>query len=703
MVTRKDARRQARLLKSQRKAENFHSIKAYEKEQKRNFWKARYSQASKVKKPSAKTVGPVRNRKSSLEEKSTKLKKSLLDIAEEAIEKGVLKSDGEFDESEMNAFLCSSEGYESDNDDHDGSCVPYSDQLEENAVENEAESSSKPYNEDTSSQPRHLWKHTHPSMTTSGKDVELKRTVHGLLNRLSQNNFDSVIAAFISTCQQNSRTLVFEAIIYTIMDSLQRQSNLLDVFVLNYSLLISSLGQLISVDLVGSMLESCVVSFDKVKGHHDADSSSDSKFLLNLVSFLAYLYNLQAISCNIIVDLLDESLKLLHEVDVEIILRLVRIAGAQMRNEDSDSLKAILLKVANAAAAIPDDRKSSRFRFMIDAIQDLRYNRQKLLAVQKGELDVAKKLQKQLSLAYSRTKLEPLQVGLEDLRNASSHGRWWKVGAAWKPADSTGRPEVKTEVMVDDITGILKAKKLSMNTDLRRSIFTALMASDDYLDAYQRIVALKLTNRQEREVLFVLLYCCVREKVFNPFYSLVACKFLESRHNFVVTTKYAFWDRLKLIEDGANMKEISQSAKFFGLLLSRRAIGLEILRKLSFVHLSEASSWFATILFNTLFKFARDEAAICLIFSELNDRVQMNHSIDLEDDANEDDAKTGDDDGGSMRVLKSRELDILKTSLCMFLARVFLKHCEEASKSSKSNLNQDLIIKRVKIAIQCLK
>lgn len=47
-----------------------------------------------------------------------------------------------------------------------------------------------------------------------------------------------------------------------------------------------------------------------------------------------------------------------------------------------------------------------------------------------------------------------------------------------------------------------------MNTEARRAIFTILLTSDDYLDAFEKIVKLKLKSKEERDIVNVLFYCC---------------------------------------------------------------------------------------------------------------------------------------------------------------------------------------------------
>jgi len=45
---------------------------------------------------------------------------------------------------------------------------------------------------------------------------------------------------------------------------------------------------------------------------------------------------------------------------------------------------------------------------------------------------------------------------------------------------------------------------------------------------------LGLKDQQEREIVHVMLYCCLQEKTYNPFYAFLANKFCEYERRFQV-------------------------------------------------------------------------------------------------------------------------------------------------------------------------
>lgn len=65
------------------------------------------------------------------------------------------------------------------------------------------------------------------------------------------------------------------------------------------------------------------------------------------------------------------------------------------------------------------------------------------------------------------------------------------------------------------------ARKLNINTDVRRSIFYILMQSDDYLEAFESLCKLQLKDAQEREIIRMIVFCCHHEQSYNQYYGVL--------------------------------------------------------------------------------------------------------------------------------------------------------------------------------------
>lgn len=162
-----------------------------------------------------------------------------------------------------------------------------------------------------------------------------------------------------------------------------------------------------------------------------------------------------------------------------------------------------------------------------------------------------------------------LRVSWAELVSTENRGRWWRVGAAWAgrgssslSSSTSGKEGVegggggggfnKTGMIIsggrsnDGGGGGLKnsgatagdkkngnggrgevgllelAKQQRMNTDVRRSVFVAIMGSSDCDDALEKVLRLNLKGAQEREVARVIIECCCQEASYNPFYAHLA-------------------------------------------------------------------------------------------------------------------------------------------------------------------------------------
>jgi hypothetical protein len=66
-------------------------------------------------------------------------------------------------------------------------------------------------------------------------------------------------------------------------------------------------------------------------------------------------------------------------------------------------------------------------------------------------------------------------------------------------------------------------------------IVICLQYSQDYLDAFEKLVHLGLKNQLEREIIHVIVYCCLQEKKFNPYYAYLSSKFCQLDRRFLVS------------------------------------------------------------------------------------------------------------------------------------------------------------------------
>ncbi|KAF8843775.1 ARM repeat-containing protein [Paxillus ammoniavirescens] len=454
------------------------------------------------------------------------------------------------------------------------------------------------------------------------EDVEkLTRQLKGLINRMSEQNMSTVLDGMEEIYRKHRRHDVTSSLTTLIIDGISSHAMLLDSFVVLHAAFISSMHKLIGIEFAAFVVQNIVFSYERHLQNYESDvpNASDKpedrgKESSNLIVLLSELYNFQVISCILLYDIVRDLLsKELSEFRVELLLKILRNSGQQLRQDDPSALKDIVA-LAQSSIAKKGDDLSTRTKFMIETLTNLKNNKIKKSATQHQGGDAVERMKKFLTGLGKKRHVqahEPLRVSLDDLRSAETKGKWWLVGAAWggdplvdqQHEASTKRTEASAEDISD--TALVKlARKQGMNTDIRRSIFVVLMSSDDYLDACERLAQLNLSEVQQREIVRVILHCCGNEKSYNPYYSLVCQQLCQTSHSYKITLQFCLWDFLRDLGEtsvgGAEVikhlkdenvqfevKNISSSrmknvAKAYGWWMSKDCCSLTILKPVDF-------------------------------------------------------------------------------------------------------------------------
>ncbi|XP_014626143.1 nucleolar MIF4G domain-containing protein 1 [Glycine max] len=122
------------------------------------------------------------------------------------------------------------------------------------------------------------------------------------------------------------------------------------------------------------------------------------------------------------------------------------------------------------------------------------------------------------------------------LLDPDKKGQWWLSGDV---ASSTGNVEEVANRIDKDVHETQRMLQLAaaqkMNTNARREIFCIIMSGEDYLDAFEKLLRLELPGKQDRDIMWVLVECCLQEKVFNKYYTVLASKLCEHDKNHKLT------------------------------------------------------------------------------------------------------------------------------------------------------------------------
>ena len=294
-------------------------------------------------------------------------------------------------------------------------------------------------------------------------------------------------------------------------------------------------------------------------------------------------------------------------------------SGSQLRQDDPTALKDVVLLLQNAVARIGEDNLSVRTKFMIETINNLKNNRMKT-GIIASNLTSEHTIRMKRTLGSLNTRTirasEPLRIGLKDIRDTDKRGKWWLVGASYKDENRNDQdiavPETKlqpyppsgdAEMLDNGGADLLQlAREQRMNTDVRRSIFVSIMSATDYRDAHLRLLKLHLKKIQELEIPKVLIHCAGAEKIYNPYYTLIARRLCSNR-KLRMAFQFSLWGLFKRMgegedgieeelddhdeqDDALGMRSIVNLAKLYGILIAEGGLDLSIMK----VSLAEALS-----------------------------------------------------------------------------------------------------------------
>ena len=456
-------------------------------------------------------------------------------------------------------------------------------------------------------------KYTPPSLRHKGLEgsgsedlSQLRRQIQGLLNRLSEANLTSLLSEMEKLYRGHPRQHVSTILLDLLLGLLSDPTSLQETFIILHAGFITAVFKVIGPDFgaqaIQRITEEFFANFDS-----KADFDGTGKKCTNLTGLLAELYNFQVISSNLMYDFARLFLNNLSEINTELLLRVVRIAGQQLRQDDPSSLKDIVIQLQRVVAEMEEEKLSVRTKFMIETMNNLKNNRMKTgitaSAITSEHTLRMKKTLKSLNQRTIRAS-EPLGVGLKDLQDKDKRGKWWLVGASYKtdtgddnflkqPTPVSGNDWEDSSATIG-LAGDLEqlAKEQRMNTDVRRSIFIAIMSASDSTDAYLRLLKLSLKKSQELEIPKVLVHCAGAERVYNPFYTFLARRICRDK-KLRMALQFSLWDLFKRMgeaEDDAEgeedegddgkleLRSIVNLARMFGVLIAEDGMSVGVLK-----------------------------------------------------------------------------------------------------------------------------
>ncbi|ERE67010.1 nucleolar MIF4G domain-containing protein 1 [Cricetulus griseus] len=480
----------------------------------------------------------------------------------------------------------------------------------------------------------------------------LKKHVKGLINRLSEPNMASISGQLEELYMAHSRKHMNDTLTDALMDACVTASAMPSRLMMEHVLLVSILHHTVGIEVGACFLEAVVKKFDDVY-----KDGGEGKELDNLFTMIAHLYNFHVVQSLLIFDILKKLVGTFTEKDIELILLMLKNVGFALRKDDALSLKQLITDAqAKASGAGSKFQDQNRVRFMLETMLALKNNdMRKIPGYDPEPVEKLRKLQRALVRNAGSGSETQLRISWDGILNAEQTGRWWIVGSAWSGTpmiDNSHQTQLQKPLAGTVSSKMLElAKKQRMNTDVRRNIFCTIMTSEDFLDAFEKLLKLGLKDQQEREIVHILMDCCLQEKTYNPFYAFLASKFCSYERRFQMTFQFGIWDKFRDLENLTATK-FSNLAHLVAHLLKTKSLPLSILKVVEFSELDKPRVHFLRRVLTELLM-ETEEEDLGLIFS---------------------------------RVSENPKLGMLQEGLKLFISHFLLKHTQTLQSAEEASL-----------------
>ena len=193
---------------------------------------------------------------------------------------------------------------------------------------------------------------------------------------------------------------------------------------------------------------------------------------------------------------------------------------------------------------------------------------------------------------------DPKRINIRPFLNALGEDKVNSYSSKEENANSN-KKGIKVDEEVSQLTTL--ARQLHMTTDLRRSIFNAIMTGVDIEDAYSKVAKLDLSKTQRKEIPLVIIECCRKEETYNPFYAGLASYFIKYDKFFAKNLKNALRNTMKLMSQAKfSALQIRNVSFFFFELIESKSIDLNILKGINLIQQQAQGTLFINILFREL-------------------------------------------------------------------------------------------------------
>lgn len=431
---------------------------------------------------------------------------------------------------------------------------------------------------------------------------QIRRRVRGLLNRLSESNVESITGDLSAIFRSIPRAIASQMFSEEVISSCAGGPRGNEQYAAVFAALVAGMACLVGMDFGANLLASLAKTFEDE--YHKEDNIS----LRNVTLLLSYLCIFGVCSSELIYDFLVVLSKRLTEVDVSTILTVLQSCGMKIRADDPLAMKNFIQSVQNRVNELKascgdnqDNINGKRMEFMLETILDIKNNKKRPKEDTAQHTRIKKWLQK---LRVEDSLIRGLKWS--KLLDSNKKGQWWLSGDIASATDTVEDVANTIDKEVLETQKMLQiAAAQRMNTDARRAIFCIIMSAEDYLDAFEKLLRLDLPGKQDREIIRVLVDCCLQEKVFNKYYTTLASKLCEHDKNHKFTLQFCLWDHFKDLES-MPLTGSMHLAKFVAEMVASFTLSLAVLKTVDLVDIKQLTAkrtMYFRMLFEAIFEY----------------------------------------------------------------------------------------------------
>ncbi|EER02544.1 sgd1p, putative, partial [Perkinsus marinus ATCC 50983] len=324
------------------------------------------------------------------------------------------------------------------------------------------------------------------STTTAEEERLLKLSkIRGLVNKLSEGNIELITAEIVSLLNDDDPTIV-DGYAREFVDSAIGNPHISLTLLGTYCAHIVAITMLSGgrplatvIELIGAFVR------ENLPNVSDDTAGSVKAQISNCCKVIALVFTFGAVSPNVVIDLIRFIFTPNDMHRLDLVLVVLRFAGRKLRKDnlqDFSEILEVLTKDSNVAG-----EASGKYQFLLGELENLRNNKVNFTALSHFEANFGWLKSSNILKGRGTPEDSLLQVPVNmfdpEQVDRLKDTPWWRgASGGIRVTATTSKAEDSEHARL-----LKLAAKMKMNTDLRKSIFIALMGAEDYKHAVFRL------------------------------------------------------------------------------------------------------------------------------------------------------------------------------------------------------------------------